>query len=155
MAIGATEHYALPRLGGAEELSEVDVYFGRCAPAARLVQLPWRVIPALLALPGARSLAGAVATLAQRWVAAQPDPDALANVSSHVVATVYDASGAKLAHVSLESGDPYRLTAELLAWGAQRAAEHGVCGSGALGPVAAFGLDALTAGAHEVGLCRR
>jgi short subunit dehydrogenase-like uncharacterized protein len=157
VAVGATEHYALPRLVGAAglaALSQVDVYFGRCAPATRLVQLSSRVIPALLAVPGARSLAGAVATLAQRYVAKEPDPDALTHVSSHVMATAYDASGAELAQVSLSSGDPYQLTADLLAWGAQRAAEHGVSGPGALGPVEAFGLDALAAGAHEVGLRR-
>jgi hypothetical protein len=42
----------------------------------------------------------------------------------------------------------------MLAWGATRAAEHGVRGTGALGPVQAFGLETLTAGAAEVGLVR-
>jgi short subunit dehydrogenase-like uncharacterized protein len=154
VAVGATEHYALPRLAGAAGLSEVDVYFGRCAPPTRLAQLSYRIIPALLALPGARSFAARIGTLAQRYVAEQPDPGALAKVSSHVLATAYDASGAELAQVNLSSGDPYQLTADLLAWGAQRAAEHGVSSPGALGPVAAFGLDTLAAGAHEVGLSR-
>ena len=151
VAVGATEHYALPRLAGAG-LSEVDVYFGRCTSATVLAQLACRAIPALLALPGARSVAAAIGTLAQRYVAEEPDPGALARVSSHVLAIAYDASGAKLAQVSLECGDPYQLTADLLAWGAQRAAEHGVSGSGALGPVEAFGLDALAAGTREAGL---
>jgi len=152
VAVGATEHYALPRLAGTAGLSEVDVFFGRYTSATFLMQLACRAIPALLALPGARSVAAAIGTLAQRYVAEEPDPDALARVSSHVLASAYDASGAKLAQVSLECGDPYQLTANLLAWGAQRAAEHGVSGSGALGPVEAFGLDALAAGAREAGL---
>lgn len=154
VALGATEHYALPRLAGPSGLSEVDVYFGRCTPVTPLVRLSCRVVPALLAVPGARSLARAAGTFAQPWVAEEPDAGALAHVRSHVVATAYDVSGAELAQVSLESGDPYQLTADLLAWGAHRAAEHGVSGSGALGPVAAFGLDALVAGAREVGLRR-
>ena len=70
------------------------------------------------------------------------------------MATARELDGAELAQVSLVSGDPYQLTADLLAWGAQQAAEHGVSGSGALGPVAAFGLDALAAGTREVGLRR-
>ena len=42
----------------------------------------------------------------------------------------------------------------MLAWGATRAAESGVLGTGTLGPVQAFGLDELTAGAAEAGLVR-
>lgn len=156
-AVGATEHYTLPRLAaaaGLAGLSEVDVYLGRRTPATRLAQLSCHVVPAVLALPGARSLVGAIGSFAQRFVADEPDPGALAQVNSHVVATAYDASGAKLAQARVASGDPYQLTADLLAWGAQRAAEHGVSGPGALGPVEAFGLDSLAAGAREVGLRR-
>ncbi|MGH3608482.1 MAG: hypothetical protein ACRDRD_10420, partial [Pseudonocardiaceae bacterium] len=79
---------------------------------------------------------------------------ALAQVTSHGVGTAYDAAGTALAQVRQESGDPYQLTANLLAWGAQRAAEHGVSGPGALGPVEAFGLPALEAGALQAGLRR-
>lgn len=154
VALGATEHYALPQLAGPAGLSEVDVYFGRCTPATPLVQLGCRVIPALLGLSAVRSLVRWIGTFAQRWIAEEPDPGALARVRSHVVATAYDPSGAELAQVRLESDDPYQLTADLLAWGAHRAAEHGVSGPGALGPAAAFGLDALAAGAYEVGLRR-
>jgi short subunit dehydrogenase-like uncharacterized protein len=157
VAVGATEHYALPRLAaaaGLAGLSEVDVYLGRRTPATRLAQLSCQVAPVLLALPGARSLMGAIGSLAQRFVADEPDPGALAQVNSHVVATAYDQSGAELAQASVQSGDPYQLTADLLAWAAQRAVEHGVSGPGALGPAEAFGLDALAAGAREAGLRR-
>jgi short subunit dehydrogenase-like uncharacterized protein len=154
VALGASEHYALPQLAGPPGLPEVDVYLGRHTPATPLVQLGCRVIPALLALPVVRSLVRGIGTFAQRFVAEEPDAAALARVSSHVVATAYDASGAELAQVRLRSGNPYQLTAELLAWGAHRAAEHGVSRPGALGPAAAFGLDALAAGAREAGLRR-
>jgi short subunit dehydrogenase-like uncharacterized protein len=152
IALGATEHYALPRLAGPEGLPEVDVYFGTLGALPRVAQLSSRLLPALLALPGARTLARRIGELALPWVAKRPDPTALARIGSHVIGTAYDVSGAELAQVRLMSGDPYGLTANLLAWGAQRAAEHGVSGSGALGPVAAFGLDALVAAAAEVGL---
>lgn len=152
LAVGATEHYTLPRLAGPEGLPEVDVHLGRLGPAPRVVRLSSRLLPALLALPGARRLGRGIGELALRWVAEEPDPVALGHVRSHLLGTAYDAAGVELAQVRLVSSDPYRLTADLLAWGAQRAAEHGVSGSGALGPVAAFGLDALMAGAAEVGL---
>ncbi|MGH3773846.1 MAG: hypothetical protein ACRDRW_21065 [Pseudonocardiaceae bacterium] len=47
-----------------------------------------------------------------------------------------------------------RLTADLLASGAQRVAEHGISGPGALGPAEALGMDVLEAGAAEAGLRR-
>ncbi len=78
----------------------------------------------------------------------------MARVVPHFVGTAYDASGTVLAEVHLVSGEPYQLTADLLAWGAQRAAEHGVSRPGALGPVEAFGLNALETAASEVGLRR-
>jgi short subunit dehydrogenase-like uncharacterized protein len=154
LTIGSTEHYALPRLADPAGLSEVDVYLGSFGSATRALHLSSRVTPALLALPGARSLVRRMGTLMLRWIAEEPDPAALARITSHVTGTAYDASGTVLAEVSLVVSDPYQLTADLLAWGAQQAAEHGVSGPGALGPVAAFGLDALEAAAAQAGLRR-
>jgi short subunit dehydrogenase-like uncharacterized protein len=154
VSIGSTEHYSLPRLAGQAGLPEVDVYLGSFGPAARALQLSTRLIPALLALPGARSAVGRIGQFAAHWIAEEPDPSALARVTSHVVGTAYDAAGSALAQVTLRSGDPYQLTANLLAWGAQRAAEHGVSAPGALGPVEAFGLQALETGALQAGLVR-
>jgi short subunit dehydrogenase-like uncharacterized protein len=152
LAVGATEHYTLPRLAGPEGLPEVDVYLGTLGVTTRVAQLSSRFLPALLAVPGARPLARRIGELTLRWVAEKPDPTALARISSHVIGTAYDVSGARLTQVRLESGDPYGLTASLLAWGVQRADEYGVSGPGALGPVEAFGLDVLATGAAEVGL---
>lgn len=154
LSMGSTEHYALPRLAGAQGLAEVDVYLGWFGSATWALQLSSRITPVLLQLPGARQLVRTIGELARRWVAEEPDSVALARVIPHVVGTAYDASGTALAQVHLVSGEPYQLTADLLAWGAQRAAEHGVSAPGALGPVEAFGLDALESAAAEVGLRR-
>ncbi|MGB9279215.1 MAG: saccharopine dehydrogenase NADP-binding domain-containing protein [Pseudonocardiaceae bacterium] len=154
LTIGSTEHYALPRIAGPASLSEVDVYFGRCGSSVRALQLTSRLTPALLQLPAARSLVRGIGELAVQWVAEEPDPAALARVTSHVVATAYDTAGTALAETRLVSGDPYQLTADLLAWGAERAAEHGVSRPGALGPVEAFGLETLETGARQAGLRR-
>ncbi|MDP9396345.1 MAG: saccharopine dehydrogenase, partial [Actinomycetota bacterium] len=59
------------------------------------------------------------------------------------------------ARTVLEGPGPYDLTAELLADAAVHAQQGGMSGSGALGPVAAFGLDVLrercaALGLHEV-----
>jgi hypothetical protein len=50
--------------------------------------------------------------------------------------------------------DGYAFTGRVLAWGAQLAAEGGLQGTGALGPVDAFGLVALTDGCRWAGLER-
>jgi hypothetical protein len=70
------------------------------------------------------------------------------------VALAHDVGGRELAQVHLRGPDPYTLTASLLAWGAERAASSGVRATGALGPVDAFGLEALREGASAAGLRR-
>ena len=54
--------------------------------------------------------------------------------------------------VELRGPNGYTFTGEILAWGAQHAADHGLQGTGALGPVEAFGLRTLEAGCAEIGL---
>jgi hypothetical protein len=71
-----------------------------------------------------------------------------------VVAETFDARGKSLARAVIEGASPYDLTGRMLAWAADRVANVGARGVGALGPVAAFGLDELAAGAHQAGLER-
>ena len=104
-------------------------------------------------VPGVRAPADRVGELATRRVAPEPDPAALARSTSHFVGQAF-AGDEVLAEVRLVAGDPYRLTAELLAWGACRVARHGISGPGALGPVDALGLDVLEAGCAQARLVR-
>lgn len=152
LSIGSTEQYALPRLN--PDLREVDVYLGWFGPLTRALHLSARATPVLrrLAGSGSGSLLRRVRGLVATRVAEEPDAAALARITSHFLAAVHDAAGLPAAEVRLVAADPYQLTAGLLAWGAGHAAEHGVSGAGALGPVDAFGLDVLTAGAAEIGL---
>jgi hypothetical protein len=71
-----------------------------------------------------------------------------------IVAIAADDQGRERARVHLQGPDPYTLTARLLAWAATHAAGGGLKGTGALGPVEAFGLDTLQAGAATAGLER-
>jgi hypothetical protein len=50
--------------------------------------------------------------------------------------------------------NPYDFTGAMLAWAADRMANVGVRGVGALGPVSAFGLDELAEGARQSGIER-
>jgi short subunit dehydrogenase-like uncharacterized protein len=149
VTIGGGEQFALPRI--VPGLRTVDVYLGWFGRASATVHAWSRVAPVVGRVPGTgRALAG-LAGLATRASAA-PSAQALAQARTHVVAEVFDASGALLARTRLTAPEPYAITADLLAWGAGRAAEHGVRGTGALDAVSAFGLDELVAGAAEAGI---
>jgi hypothetical protein len=108
----------------------------------------------LARLPGAGALARAVTGPLARQTGRGPDEAARRGGGSLVVAVAADDGGRELATVRLHGPDPYTLTARLLAWGAGRAAGHGLASTGALGPVDAFGLAALQAGAAAAGLER-
>lgn len=150
VTIGASEQFALPRIAPA--LRSVDVYLGWFGPASQAVHLGSRVTPLIGRLPGAGQVVAAMGGLLTRTASDAPSVPALASMTSHFVAEVFDATGTLLARTRLTAPDGYAITADLLAWGAGRAAEHGVRGAGALDGVAAFGLDELTAGAAEAGI---
>ena len=148
LSVGGSEHLALPGLS--PSLREVGVYlaaFGSATgPAHRLAPVaPW-----VARVPGAQSALERVADLVGRRVAEGPDAERATR--THVLAEVRDAAGARVSRVELTGSDPYAFTAEMLAWGAVRAAAGDVRGTGALWPVQAFGLRALTAAAADAGL---
>jgi len=152
VSVGGSEHFALPRLAPA--LREVNVYLGWFGPLARAVQAGAAAGGLLARLPGARALVQAAAAPLAGRTGAGPDEASRARTGSYAVALAYDGDGGQLAEVRLRGVNPYTFTGAMLAWGARRAAEAGLAGTGALGPVDAFGLDALEAGAVQAGLAR-
>ncbi|WP_028936843.1 saccharopine dehydrogenase family protein [Pseudonocardia spinosispora] len=152
VSIGATDQFALPRLaatGVAPRLRDVDTYLGWFGPASRAVHLGSRGTPLLAKFPpAARALTAAAGKVVAR-ASEEPSAAALASSTSYFVSEAYDASGGLLSRVLLTAPDGYAITAELLAWGAGHAQEHGVIGSGALDAVSAFGLDTLKKGAEQ------
>ncbi len=152
VSVGGSEHFALPRL--APGLREVNVYLGWFTPFSRAVQAASAAAGLFARLPGRDALLQAVTAPLVRRTGGGPDEAARARTHSLAVAVAADARGEVLSEVRLSGPNPYTFTAGILAWGARRAAEGGVAGTGALGPVDAFGLDALQAGCAEAGLTR-
>ncbi|WP_204016531.1 saccharopine dehydrogenase NADP-binding domain-containing protein [Sphaerimonospora thailandensis] len=148
MAVGTSEHFALPPAHPG--LREVNVYLGWLGRLTRAAGTLARATPVLAAMPGARRVTDALVDRVIR--SGRPPGHAAPAVSSQIVAEAYDARGRLLAAVELNGGDPYDFTARILAWGATTALAEGVRGTGALGPVDAFGLEALTRGCAEAGL---
>lgn len=149
VSVGASEHFGLPRV--APQLREVNAYLGWFGPASRVMQAGSALTALVMKVPGARRGAD---TLTARVTGSTGGPDAATRSTSgsHIVGIAYDAGGRQLAEVHLAGVNGYDFTARILAWGAQRAAEGGLRGTGALGPVDAFGLEELRAGCDEAGL---
>jgi short subunit dehydrogenase-like uncharacterized protein len=149
LSVGGAEHFTLPPVHPG--LREVNVYLGSPGPLARPVQAASLAGSVATRFPGVR---GVLQHAGERVASAVggDDPDD-AGVSG-AVATAHDAAGATLAQVELEGDSGYAFTAGFLAWAARRAAGAGISGTGALGPVEAFGLDELERGCAEAGLRR-
>jgi short subunit dehydrogenase-like uncharacterized protein len=151
LSIGAAEHFGLP--ASYPRLQEVNVHLGWFGPLARPLQAASLATGAITRLPGAR---GALRAVGERLVGltSSPAPGETSGALSWIAAEALDAGGRPLAEVHLSGADPYRYTGDFMAWAAQRAAQGRIEGSGALGPVAAFGLDTLVEGCAAAGLER-
>ena len=68
------------------------------------------------------------------------------------MALAFDGAGRQLSEVHVTGVDGYTFTGRMLAWGAEQSATGGLHGTGALGPVEAFGLVALADGCRWAGL---
>lgn len=150
LSIGSSEHFALPR--SYPTLHEVNTYlgwFGPFAPAISLAAGPtqWFARSRLLR-DGMRKLSAALAGRSGLG----PESAALERAETYAIGEAYDADGRLLTRVKLRGPNGYPLTGGLLAWASGRAATKGVAGTGALGPVEAFGLGDLREGAEMVGL---
>jgi short subunit dehydrogenase-like uncharacterized protein len=152
VSYGGSEHYALPRL--APGLRDVEVYIGWFGRRSRAVQAASAAGAPLARLPGATAIGRAAAAALARRTGGGPGEPARQASRSIVIAVASGADGRQLAQVRLRGPNVYTLTARLLAWGTRRAATQGIAGTGALGPVEAFGLEALTGAAAEAGLER-
>jgi hypothetical protein len=152
LSVGGTEHLTLPAL--APSLQEVGVHLDWFGPATRPAQLLSPLTTLAGRIPGAERGTQWLAATVGRRVAAEPSVTSVARGRTVTVAEVRDHGGALVTRVELSGPEAYTFTAAMLAWGATTAASGGARGAGAQGPVAAFGLEALTAGAAEAGLRR-
>jgi short subunit dehydrogenase-like uncharacterized protein len=150
VAIGASEHFGLPRV--APQLEEVNTYLGWFGPASRVLPVLSLASSGLMKLPLASKAWDFAASKLARGSTGGPGPEERAKVGSHVVGIAYDGAGEALAEVHVTGSDAYGFTGRILAWGAERAAQGGLRGTGALGPVDGFGLRELERGCAEAGL---
>jgi short subunit dehydrogenase-like uncharacterized protein len=152
VSIGGAEHYTLP--AAYPHLREVNVYLGWFGGLARPLQAASLAASVAGRVPGVRAAFGAAGGRLAA-LGSGPEPGTTPGGLSWIAAEAFDAGNRRVAEVHLSGADPYDFTASFLAWAARRAAGAGVEGTGALGPVEAFGLRELEAGCREAGLERR
>jgi short subunit dehydrogenase-like uncharacterized protein len=152
LSVGGSEHLTLPAL--APTLRDVGVHLDWFGPMTGVAHRLSPLTGLTGRLPGMERAAQRIADVVGRRVGEAPSEATLARARTHAVAEVRDRAERVVGRVQLNGPEAYGLTAALLAWGATQAAEHGIRGTGALGPVQAFGLPELTAGAAEAGLVR-
>jgi short subunit dehydrogenase-like uncharacterized protein len=152
ISVGTSEAFSLPR--AFPNVRDVEVYLGWFGGASRPMQAFSLVGAGIAKLPGATALVGAAAERFVKTSTGGPDESARAATGSRFAAEALSASGEVLADVRTEGVNGYTFTGDVLAWAAGRIAAGGSDGDGAMGPVEAFGLDALEAGVAECGISR-
>jgi short subunit dehydrogenase-like uncharacterized protein len=152
LSAGSTEHFGLPQAFPA--LREVDVYLGWFGDASETLRRASAATAWAMRVPGVRPALGALVGRLVKGSTGGPSEEQRARTGSEIVAEASDASGRVLSRVRLTGVNAYDFTAAMLAWSAHAAANGRLRGVGALGPVAAFGLDALEEGVRSAGIER-
>jgi short subunit dehydrogenase-like uncharacterized protein len=150
LSAGGTEHLTLPKLF--PQLRQVEVGLGLYGEISRFV-------PAVSALVNAgmqfRPTSWAIRRVVERTARGStggPSERERAAGSSAIVAEASAADGTLLHRTVLRGVEGFTFTGNFLAWAALRAARGAVRDVGALGPVQAFDLDALTEGVRDSGI---
>jgi hypothetical protein len=152
ISAGSSEHFGLPPSFPA--LQEVDVYLGWFGPASDALRAVSLGLSVATRVPFVREVLGEVVGRAVKGSTGGPDAEARAASGSVVVAEACDEAGQIVGRAHLAGVNGYDFTAGMLAWGARAAAAGRLHGTGALGPVAAFGIGPLTEGVRAAGLER-
>ena len=150
VSAGASEHFGLPRAH--PTLREVNVVLGQALPLVKGVPVATGLLSTAMRVPGVRPGVTALVRSRVKGSTGGPDEASRARGGCSIVAEARAANGNLMQRVQLDGPNGYDFTFGVLAWGAMTAAEHGMRGTGALGPVQAFGLAALTEGAASAGL---
>jgi short subunit dehydrogenase-like uncharacterized protein len=156
LPIGASEHFTLPRLDPG--LRDVSVGLGWAGAFTKAANAVGSATSALTRVPivgsGVSKAVEVGVGKASGGTGEGPSAEDRAGTRTVVLARTTDAVGRELSRVRVEGPSPYDLTADLLAWTAAMLATGQARGTGALGPVDAFGLEALVTGCADMGLRR-
>ncbi|MEI6446964.1 MAG: saccharopine dehydrogenase NADP-binding domain-containing protein [Actinomycetes bacterium] len=150
LSIGASEHFAIPRLDpGIKDVGAYLGWFGSKTAPARYGSI---AVGQIARLPGVRKGLTAAASKLVPGSTGGPTESERARTGSLAVAEAIGADGKVLSHVELRGPNAYELTASFLAWAGLKLSGESPKELGAIGPVEAYGLQALADGCAAAGL---
>lgn len=153
MPVGGSEHFTLPRIDPG--VRDVSVGLGWAGHWTRAAHGLGTAVSAGARVPGLnRVVRSGMGRLAPTATGEGPSAEQRAASRTLVVARTKDGVGREMSRAVVEGPGPYDLTAQLLAWAAAMLLTGRARRNGALGPVDAFGLDALVDGCARMGLVR-
>ncbi len=151
LSMGGSELFALPLLD--PDLTDVSVHVGWAGRWARAASAASGLAASARQVPGIGSAFGAVLRSALGSSSTDGPAEHLRQgARSVVIAEAEDADHRPLGRIQIEGPNPYDLTAALLTWSARMLSRRAEKDIGAVGPVTAFGLDALVSGCLALGL---
>ncbi|MEJ7875293.1 MAG: saccharopine dehydrogenase NADP-binding domain-containing protein [Solirubrobacterales bacterium] len=154
ISVGTSEAFSLPRVYPG--LRDVEVYLGWFGRQSRAMQAFSLVGSGVTKIPGVRAATGRAVERLVKTSTGGPDEEARTGGGSIFVAEALNGGGDIVARVQTEGVSGYEFSGLMLAWAAEETAagKASQAGSGARGPVEAFGLDRLEAGVSECGISR-
>lgn len=153
MPVGGTEHFTLPRIDA--DVRDVHVGLGWAGKWTKAAHGAASAVNAAANVPVVGGLVrSGVEKVSGEETGIGPDAAMRRDSSTLVVARTRDGVGRELSRVVVTGPSPYDLTAELLAWGAAMLLSGRSRGTGALGPVDAFGMTEFVEGCARMGLHR-
>lgn len=146
LAVPGSEAVSLPRVYS--QLRDVNGYNGWFGRALTLVFVTYMSINRwLLKVPGyARGMLWLVSKLESGGHGSPGDNDSI------VVAQAYSQHDRLLATATMAGVEPYAYTGKMLAWAAEQLANGEYRGQGAIGPLEAFGSEALLKASKDAGI---
>jgi short subunit dehydrogenase-like uncharacterized protein len=154
ISVGTSEAFSLPRVYPG--LKDVEVYLGWFGRQSRAMQGFSLVGSGMTKIPGVRQATNAAVGRFVKTSTGGPDEESRQGGGSLFAAEALNEAGKVIATAGAEGISGYEFTGLFLAWAAEATATGGAgqAGSGARGPVEAFGLDRLEAGCAESGIKR-
>ncbi len=150
VSLAGSEHLWLPRRHPG--VTDVEVYLGWFAKFSRAAQGLSAAMRVMTAVPPGQDIAHAVVRRVLPGSSGGPDEQARSLSRTRVVAETAEPGRGRLSRVVLDGPNHYDLTAELLAWAAEKAQDRPPRRAGVVGPAGLFGLDELVTGAASIGL---
>ena len=149
ISVPASECYELPRIY--PDLKDVNVYLAWFGSLGGVISLFNRLQHQLFKIPGYRPLMRSIATRIPVPKRTLPSITAKNEGKSLIVAEAYNSKGELLKKHYLNGHNMYYYTGEIMAWLAARIQAGQINEFGVVGPVRAFGLDALEQVHEEIG----